>query len=86
MVLPVLANRYGRKTAGTLTFVVYLLAEHPDVMVRLRDEILSKVGPSMRPSYDDLRDMKYLRAVINGESCHLSSFWDNDPNFAYQKP
>jgi len=52
-------------TAGTLTFVIYLLAEHPEVMARLREEILSKVGPTRRPSYDDLRDMKYLRAVIN---------------------
>lgn len=52
-------------TAATLTFVVYMLAEHPDVLRRLREEILSKVGTSRRPTYDDMRDMKYMRAVIN---------------------
>ncbi|KAG2139719.1 cytochrome P450 [Suillus clintonianus] len=52
-------------TAATLTFVVYMLAQHPDVLLRLREEILGKVGSSRRPTYDDMRDMKYLRAVIN---------------------
>ncbi|CDO75353.1 hypothetical protein BN946_scf184966.g21 [Trametes cinnabarina] len=52
-------------TACTLTFAVYRLAEHPDVLRRLREEILEVVGPNRRPSYDDIRNMKYLRAVIN---------------------
>ncbi|KAF7982653.1 hypothetical protein HWV62_27101 [Athelia sp. TMB] len=52
-------------TASTLTFVVYFLATHPAALERLRDEIMTKVGPSARPTYDDIRDMKYLRAVIN---------------------
>ncbi|KAG1875428.1 cytochrome P450 [Suillus subalutaceus] len=52
-------------TAATLTFVIYMLTQHPDVLRRLREEILSKVGSSRRPTYDDMRDMKYLRAVIN---------------------
>jgi cytochrome P450 len=52
-------------TAATMTFVIYMLTQHPDVLRRLREEILSKVGSSRRPTYDDMRDMKYLRAVIN---------------------
>ncbi|TBU33844.1 cytochrome P450 monooxygenase pc-3 [Dichomitus squalens] len=52
-------------TASTLTFAVYRLAEHPDILRRLREEILSVVGPTRRPSYEDIRNMKYLRAVIN---------------------
>ncbi|KDQ56219.1 hypothetical protein JAAARDRAFT_70562 [Jaapia argillacea MUCL 33604] len=52
-------------TAGTLTFAAYMLSEHPHVFKRLREEVLSNVGPSRRPTYDDVRDMKYLRAVIN---------------------
>ncbi|TFK64703.1 cytochrome P450 monooxygenase pc-3 [Pluteus cervinus] len=52
-------------TANTLTFAVYMLAEHPDIMQKLREEIISKVGPSKRPTYDDIKDMKYLRAFIN---------------------
>ena len=44
---------------------MYSLAENPDVMQRLRQEILSVVGPTRRPTYDDIRNMKFLRAVIN---------------------
>ncbi|KIM86025.1 hypothetical protein PILCRDRAFT_816571 [Piloderma croceum F 1598] len=52
-------------TASTITFAIYLLATNSAVLARLREEILSKVGPSARPTYDDIRDMKYLRALIN---------------------
>ncbi|QRW07226.1 cytochrome P450 family protein [Ceratobasidium sp. AG-Ba] len=52
-------------TATTLTFAVYLLATHPDVMAKLRAEILARVGPTNYPTPDDFREMKYLRAVLN---------------------
>lgn len=52
-------------TASTLTFAVYMLSQHPQVFNRLREEILNKIGPSRRPTFDDFRDMSYLRAVIN---------------------
>lgn len=40
---------------------------HPDILRRLRAEILERVGPTNRPTYDDIREMKFLRAVLNGE-------------------
>ncbi len=49
-----------------LTIAVYFLSQYPDVMRRLRQEVLDTVGPTSRPTYDDVREMKYLRAVING--------------------
>ncbi|CAK5270244.1 unnamed protein product [Mycena citricolor] len=52
-------------TQWTLTVAVYFLATHPEVNARLRDEILEQVGPSRRPTYDDIKDMKFLRAVLN---------------------
>ncbi|KAG2354387.1 cytochrome P450 [Suillus spraguei] len=52
-------------TASTLTSVVYLMAMHPEVLTRLREEIIRKVGLTRRPTYDDIREMKYLRAVLN---------------------
>jgi hypothetical protein len=55
------------KTAGTLTFVVYLLSTHPRVLSRLREEIATKIGLRNYPTYEAIRDMKYLRAVINGK-------------------
>lgn len=57
-------------TAITLTALIYLLTQHPETLQRLRKEILQVVGPSRRPTYDDIREMKFLRAVING--VHLS--------------
>ncbi|SJL12378.1 uncharacterized protein ARMOST_15804 [Armillaria ostoyae] len=51
-------------TASLLTMAVYMMCEHPDMVTRLRSEILGKVG-NKRPTYEDIRDMKYLRAFIN---------------------
>ncbi|KAK0451183.1 cytochrome P450 [Desarmillaria tabescens] len=52
-------------TAATLTFVVYLLSTYPDVCSRLRHEILTRVGTTRAPTFEDIKEMKYLRAVIN---------------------
>ncbi|KAI6119964.1 cytochrome P450 [Pisolithus croceorrhizus] len=52
-------------TASTLTFLVYMLSQHPDVLKWLRAEVLGTVGNSRGPTYDDVREMKYMRAVIN---------------------
>ncbi|OCH92311.1 cytochrome P450 monooxygenase pc-2 [Obba rivulosa] len=52
-------------TASTLSFVVYLLCQHPEVLQRLRQEVLAIVGPTRMPTYEDMKDMKYLRAVLN---------------------
>lgn len=65
------------QTAATLTFAVYCLAMYPEVTKRLRAEIIEKVGLVNKPTHDDIREMKYLRAVINGTSgleCSLRSF------------
>jgi hypothetical protein len=45
---------------------MYAFAMYPEVMKKLRAEILERVGPTERPSMTDIREMKYLRAVING--------------------
>lgn len=52
-------------TASLLTFTIYMLAEHPTILKKLRSEILRVVGASRRPTHDDFREMKYLRAVLN---------------------
>lgn len=52
-------------TASTLTSAMYLLAMHPEFLARLREEIISKVGLTRRPTYDDIKEMKYLKAVLN---------------------
>ncbi|KAJ7198963.1 cytochrome P450 monooxygenase pc-1, partial [Mycena pura] len=73
-------------TMHVMTMVVYLCASrgsgvhpltsapslsmYPAVCARLRAEVLAHLGPTRRPTYDDIKDMKYLRAVIN-ESMRL---------------
>lgn len=52
-------------TTATLTFLVYCLSQHPEVLAKLRQEILEVVGPSERPTYQNIKDCRYLRAVIN---------------------
>jgi len=56
------------QTASTLTFVVFLLSLHQEVFQHLRDEVLEVVGPTERPTYEKIREMKYLRGVLNGWS------------------
>ncbi|KAG6915766.1 hypothetical protein DXG01_009971 [Tephrocybe rancida] len=73
-------------TASTLTFVIYLLAMYPAVHARLRDEVLAKVGPTRRPDYDDIRDMKYLRAVINGSSRSCEHSFNKSTSSSNQRP
>ena len=49
-----------------LTVAIYFLSQYPEVFARLRNEIIQRVGPTQRPTYDDIKEMKYLRAVLNG--------------------
>jgi len=43
-----------------------MLSEHPEIEKRLRQEIYEKVGQTGRPTYEQIRDMKYMRAFLNG--------------------
>ena len=52
-------------TAGTLSFLFLELSRHPTTLIKLRREILAEVGTSERPTYQNLKDMHYLRNVIN---------------------
>ncbi|KAF9033991.1 cytochrome P450 [Hymenopellis radicata] len=52
-------------TASTLSFVVYFLATHPEVMARLRAEVFQVVGPHRQPGIVDVKELKYMKAVIN---------------------
>ncbi|RXW15330.1 hypothetical protein EST38_g10518 [Candolleomyces aberdarensis] len=52
-------------TTNSITYALYMLSKHPDVLQKLRQEVLEKVGEIRRPTFEDMKDMKYLRAVIN---------------------
>lgn len=50
-----------------------MLAEHPRILKQLRDEILERVGPNRRPAFEDFKEMKYMRAFLNGMTFLLPS-------------
>lgn len=50
--------------ASVLTFTIYCLTQHADVQARLRAEIDRVVG-ERPPTSQDVREMRYLRAVLN---------------------
>ncbi|KAH9963632.1 cytochrome P450 monooxygenase CYP63 [Russula dissimulans] len=51
-------------TSSLLTFVIYFLALHPNVCHRLREEVLDTFGPNGAPTYQHLKTMGYLHAVL----------------------
>ncbi|KAF8063490.1 cytochrome P450 monooxygenase CYP63 [Lyophyllum atratum] len=52
-------------TACVLTYITYFMAIYPHVAERLRAEVLEHCGPSAPPTYDQIKNLKYMRAVIN---------------------
>jgi len=52
-------------TAATLSWLFYELARHPDVWRKLREEILQTVGETGAPTYDNLKNMKYLQHTLS---------------------
>ncbi|KAE8385578.1 cytochrome P450 [Aspergillus alliaceus] len=50
-------------TASLLSSVFFMLARHPRVWSRLQQEVVQLEG--QRPTYDKLREMRYVRAVLN---------------------
>lgn len=57
-------------TAVSMAWTLYLLAQHPDVVLRAKTEISTVLGDRVRPSADDLRAMPFLVQIIN-ESLRL---------------
>jgi len=52
-------------TSFLLTAVTYFLAMHPEVAKKLRAEVLEYCGSNGAPTFETIKAMKYMRAVIN---------------------
>jgi cytochrome P450 len=52
-------------TASLIASLLYELSKHPDVQTRLRAEVKERLGDDMRLSFEDVKHLKLLRAVIN---------------------
>jgi cytochrome P450 len=52
-------------TAATLSWTLYELGRYPNAVKKLRAEIISTLGTEHTPTYEDLKSMSYLKAVLN---------------------
>lgn len=52
-------------TASTLSWTFYELAKHPEIYKKLRTEIINRIGLKRAPTYEDLKNMKYLQNVMH---------------------
>jgi cytochrome P450 len=52
-------------TAATMSWLFHEISQRPDVVRKIRAEILETVGPTEMPTYAQLKNLKYLMHVIN---------------------
>ncbi|KAJ1333031.1 cytochrome P450 monooxygenase [Microdochium nivale] len=52
-------------TAATLSWAFYELSNRPEAWRRLRCEVLDSIGPTGTPTYENLKNMTYLRHTIS---------------------
>jgi len=52
-------------TACTLTWTIYELSLQPKIVAKLRKEIIEHVGLERTPTYENLKNMKYLQHIMN---------------------
>ncbi|KXS19473.1 cytochrome P450 [Gonapodya prolifera JEL478] len=52
-------------TAQTLTWVFYMLSSHPEVEAKCREEINRVFGKDGQPTYEKIKELKYLTATFN---------------------
>lgn len=52
-------------TAATLSWAFYEISHYPNIYSKLRNEVLATIGEAKSPTYEDLRNMKYLRNTVN---------------------
>lgn len=64
-------------TSGLLSFTLYFLMKHPEKLAKAYEEV-DRVLHSPVPSYDQVRNLKYIRMILN-ESLRL---WPTAPLFS----
>ncbi|WP_326595078.1 cytochrome P450 [Streptomyces sp. NBC_01803] len=64
-------------TSGALSFALYYLAKHPEVMARAQEEVDRVWGPDGDPTYEQVSKLRYVRRVLD-ESLRL---WPTAPAF-----
>jgi cytochrome P450/NADPH-cytochrome P450 reductase len=67
-------------TSGLLSFAIYYLLNNPDVLDQARDEVDRVFGGSAQPSYEQVHQAPYVRAILD-ETLRL---WPTAPAFTRQ--
>lgn len=52
-------------TAATMSWAIYELCNAPQAWARLRSQVLHVLGPHGRPSYETLKDLTFLRHILD---------------------
>jgi len=52
-------------TAACLSWLFFELSYHPEVYRKLREEVLGTLGQDGKPTYEDLKNMKFLQHCLN---------------------
>ena len=52
-------------TAVTLSWLFYELSRNPEIVAKLRQEIIGAVGLHAEPTYEHLKNMRYLQHTLN---------------------
>jgi cytochrome P450 len=52
-------------TAATLSWMFHELTQAPNVYAKMREEVLRVVGDDRAPTYDNLKDLKYMNNCLN---------------------
>jgi cytochrome P450 len=69
-------------TAATLTWLFYELACHPQVYKQLREEVVATLGRDGRPTYENLKNMKFLQYCINESTTILRNIFPQIDRFS----
>ncbi|KAK3811805.1 MAG: cytochrome P450 [Benniella sp.] len=52
-------------TASLLTWTMWHLSQNPDIVKKLKSEVMDVVGPTAMPEYDDIKKLRYQKQVVN---------------------
>ena len=52
-------------TAATLSWMFHEIRVQPEVYAKMREEVLRALGPERAPTYDDLKNLKYLNNCVH---------------------